>query len=62
MKKEKWHQIVHEELGNINGQILDNPADWPVIRESMTTFIENVDKVTKVFNEENKGVQDGEQS
>jgi hypothetical protein len=61
MKKEKYKQIVMEELRKVNSQpfftatpdsVLD-PMNWAAAKAQLLTFIKEVDKATEVYDLEN---------
>jgi hypothetical protein len=61
MKKEKYKQIVMEELRKVNSQPFftatpdsaQDPMDWAAAKAQLLTFIKEVDKATEVYNLEN---------
>lgn len=57
MTEDKWKQIVREEQDKKN-KVTRNKimqvSNWPTVRAALMTFINEVDKVTEVYEMENK--------
>ena len=53
MNKEKYKEIVTEEIKKTAGKDLSEPDNWPPAKEALETFIKEVDKAHKVYTQEN---------
>jgi hypothetical protein len=62
MTKEKWIKIYNEECNKHMQRTLGNkyadPANWPDVKASLLSHIEEMDKAFEVYNLEN-GVKNG---
>lgn len=54
MNKEKYREVVTEELGKASdGSDISDPANWPPTKKKLEKFIKEVDKAHEVYTLEN---------
>jgi hypothetical protein len=52
MTKDKWNKIAEEEVAKV--EILNDPEQYPKFRVQVLNFIDEMDRLTEVYNMENK--------
>lgn len=52
MTKDKWNEIAEEEVSKV--EILTDPIEYPKFKVQILSFLKEMDKLTEVYNMENK--------